>query len=44
MYFYDLLLHENLKITACLNQVCRVRNTILMLFVRYCVNDGFKIV
>ena len=44
IHFYDTLLHKNIKFTACLNLVCRVRSTIQKFFVRFGVNEGFDIV
>ena len=37
IYIYNFLFPNNLKVAACLHQVCRVRCTILKFFVRFCV-------
>ena len=43
IYFTFTQLHKNLKFTACLNQICLVRSTFLKFFIRFCVNEGFKL-
>ena len=42
LYFYDPLLHKNMKFTLCLNQVCQVCGTNIKFLYRFCAMEVLK--